>query len=86
MDDKFIFFENIRPKLSNRTARPMSSKTVERLDSEVRQSRCQSLANLVQQSRALYRTNAAKVKRQKENGLWGHCPILAFALVPRANV
>ena len=37
---------------------------------------------LVQQSRALYRTSVAKVKRQKENGAnWSKRPVLAFALI-----
>lgn len=54
--------------------------TLERFDSEVRQSRCQSPAKLVQQSRALYRTSHAKVKRQKENGAYARfSPLPSFS-------
>jgi hypothetical protein len=39
-----------------------------------------SLPSLVQQSRALYSTRVAKVKRQKENGLLSLNPDLPFAV------
>jgi hypothetical protein len=67
MGYKFIFAKN-RQKTKLTAAFPPNPGIVERFDSEVRRSRCQSPAKLVQQSRALYRTGAAKVKRQKENG------------------
>src|ERR1044072_8991741 len=62
--------------------------TLERFDSEGQQSRCQSHAKLVQQSRALYRTSATKVKRQKENRVNPNnarshlCPFAALAQIP----
>src|SRR6185503_17165491 len=45
---------------------PANLTTLERFDSEGRGSRCQDPTNLIQHSRALYRTDAPKVKRQRE--------------------
>jgi hypothetical protein len=36
---------------------------------------------LVLQSRALYRTSIAKVKRQKENGPFSNCPVSPLPFV-----